>query len=54
MNLSDFASLLGIIFGLTGAILGALSFFRDKPNVIVTLKWDRSVTDNPKYDPNKL
>ncbi len=54
MNISEVASLLGIIFGITGAVLGTLSYFRDRPKIIVTLKWDMAVTDNPTYDPNRL
>lgn len=54
MTVSDIASILAIIFGTTGAILGALSYFRDRPKVVVTLQWDMAVTDNQVYDSHKL
>ena len=54
MTLSEFASLLAIIFGLTGAILGALSYFRDKAKILITLQWDMKITNNPEYDENKF
>ena len=54
MTLSEFASLLAIIFGLTGAILGTLSYFRDKAKIIITLQWDMKIINNPEYDENKL
>ena len=53
MSLSDIASLFAIIFGLIGAILGYLSYFRDKPKIVVTLQWDMKILNIPKYDPNK-
>lgn len=54
MTISDVASISAVILGTTGAILGALSYFRDRPKVVVTLKWDMAVTDNPVYDSHKL
>ena len=53
MTISDLASLGGIIFGLTGAILGSLSYFRDKIKVDVLLRWDMKVLNVPRYDERK-
>jgi hypothetical protein len=52
--MSDIASILTVIFCTTGAILGALTYFRDRPKVVVTLQWDMAVTDNQVYDSHKL
>ncbi len=53
MTLSELASLGGIIFGLTGAILGYLSYFRDQIKVMVILQWDMKILNDPKYDETK-
>lgn len=54
MDISVVASLCGIVFGVTGATLGAMSYFRDKAKIVVTLKWDLKIVNNPTYDENKL
>lgn len=53
MNLSELASLFGIIFGLVGATLGSLSYFRDKSRIVVMLQWDMKALNIPRYDSNK-
>ncbi|MCH8305405.1 MAG: hypothetical protein IIB94_09795 [Candidatus Marinimicrobia bacterium] len=53
MSLSAFVSLIAIILGATGTILGILNFKRDKAKVKVTLQWDMKILGNPKYDENK-
>ena len=53
MSMVELASILGIIFGLTGAVLGSLSYFRDNPKIVVTLQWDMKTINMPKYDKNK-
>ena len=53
MGLTEFAALFGIIFGLTGAVLGWLGYYRDKPQIVVTLQWDMSTINMPKYDSKK-
>ncbi len=53
MTITDIGALLGVIFGTAGLVLGIMNYLRDRPEVVVTLKWDMKVTDNPVYDPNK-
>jgi hypothetical protein len=43
----------GVVFGFGGLLLSILNWFRDRPKLVVTLKWDMAVTDNPSYDPKK-
>jgi hypothetical protein len=43
----------GTVFGFAGLLLSILNYFRDRPELVVTLKWDMAVTDNPTYDPKK-
>lgn len=53
MGLSETASLLAIILGTTGTVLGILNYNRDKAKINVTLQWDMKILDSPKYDENK-
>ena len=53
MGLSDTASLLAIILGTTGTVLGILNYNRDKAKIKVTLQWDMKILNNPKYDEYK-
>ena len=53
MGLSETASLLAIILGTTGTVLGILNYNRDKAKINVTLQWDLKILDSPKYDENK-
>jgi hypothetical protein len=43
----------GVVFGFGALLLSILNYFRDRPKLVVTLKWDMAVTDNPTYDPKK-
>ena len=52
-TLNDVATGIGIVFGFSGFILGLLAHFRDRAKVTVELQWDKRVTDNQTYDPNK-
>ena len=53
MGLSEFASLLAIMLGTTGTLLGILNYNRDKARVNVTLQWDMKIYNNPQYDKDK-
>lgn len=53
MTLTDFAAMLGAVFGTAGLTLGILNYLRDRPKITVRLQWDMAVTDNPTYDPKK-
>ena len=43
----------GSVFGFAGLLLSILNYFRDRSELVVTLRWDMAVTDNPIYDPKK-
>jgi hypothetical protein len=47
------AAILGIVFGLIGAVLGILNYLRDKPKVKVRLDVGWHSTDFPNGDPRK-
>ena len=44
-------SICGIAFGLSGLVLGILNYIRDRSRIAVTLTWDMSIPDDPRYDP---
>ena len=46
ITLIDIAALGGLVFGLTGMILGVMSFLRDRPRIAVKLKWDMQAIYN--------
>lgn len=53
MTLTDFVAVCGLVFGLSGAVLGVLNYLRDRVKLEVTLQWDMDVTPGGKYDANK-
>ena len=53
MNLTDIVALCGLIFGLSGAILGILNFFRDRARLIISLQWDMKILNDSKYSEDK-
>jgi hypothetical protein len=53
ITLNDAATLLGIMFGVSGFTLGILNHLRDRAKVTVDLLWDMSITNSPVYDPKK-
>jgi hypothetical protein len=48
------AALVGAFTGISALVLSITNYLRDNPKVKVSLLWDMSVTDNPRYDRNKL
>jgi hypothetical protein len=46
-------AIFGVVFGFGGLLLSILNFLRDRPRLVVRLKWDMAITDNPTYDPKK-
>jgi hypothetical protein len=53
MTITQLMSLLGLIFGVVGTVLGVLNYLRDRADVRVTLQWDMAVTPGGKYDHRK-
>ncbi len=53
MTLSETVSVVGLVFGVSGFVLGVLNYFRDRHKVIVSLKWDLDVTEGSGYDHTK-
>src|SRR6266568_1273254 len=55
MTISEMASLAGLIFGVSGFVLGVLNYLRDRAKVVVQLQWDLKVFGGePKYDAEEL
>jgi hypothetical protein len=53
MTLTDFIAVAGLVFGLTGSILGVLNYLRDRVKLDVTLQWDMDVRPGTPFDPHK-
>lgn len=53
MTLGEFVGLSGLVFGLTGFVLGVMNYLRDRAKIVVELQWDMKVTPGGPYDPNK-
>jgi hypothetical protein len=43
MTLTDLTAIAGLVFGVTGAVLGVMSFMRDRIALDVILQWDMKV-----------
>jgi hypothetical protein len=53
MELRDVVSVVGLIFGVAGSVLGVLNYLRDRHQVEVSLRWDMDVTPQSGYDHTK-
>jgi len=53
MNFIEIISLCGLVFGLTGAILGGLSYFRNRSKLVVVLQWDMKIVNDPRFSKDK-
>ena len=53
MTLSETTSLVALVFGLAGFVLGVLNYLRDRHKVLVTLQWDMSMTSDDRFDHDK-
>ena len=51
---TQIAAVCGVVFGFAGLVLSILNYFRDRPELVVALKWDMATTGDLKHDPNKL
>lgn len=54
MTLAQFLSVMGLVFGVTGTVLGVLNYLRDRARVVVHLQWDMSVTPAEPGEANRL
>ncbi len=54
MTLIELASILGMVFGTGGIVLGILNYLRDKPYVRVRLAWGYQIANSIEYDKIKL
>lgn len=54
LSLNDIATIIGVVFGVSGFTLAILNYLRDNPKIKVSIQWDLAVTENPTYDPKKL
>jgi hypothetical protein len=53
IGITQVTALIGALTGIAALVLSITNYLRDNPKVTVTLLWDMSVTDNPRYDRNK-
>ena len=53
MLLSEAVSVIGLVAGVAGFVLGVLNYLRDKHNIVVSLQWDLAATPGSGYDANK-
>jgi hypothetical protein len=53
MTVTLITAICGVVFGFGGLLLSILNFLRDRPRLVVRLRWDMVPTDNPTYDPKK-
>lgn len=53
MTLSELVSVIGLVFGVSGFVLGVMNYLRDRHRVEVSLQWDLDVTPGSGYDANK-
>lgn len=53
VGITEVTALIGAVVGTAGFVLGIVNYLRDRPRVLVTLKWDMAVADNPRYDTSK-
>lgn len=54
ISLTDITAFVGALIGVAAFVLSITNYLRDNPKIKVTLLWDMSVTDNPRYDRSKL
>jgi hypothetical protein len=45
ITLSNLAALLGMVLGTAGFVMSLMNYSRDKPKVIVSLRWDMALLD---------
>lgn len=50
MTLSEVVSVSGLVFGVSGFVLGVLNYLHDRHKVVVFLQWDLEVTEGSGYD----
>jgi len=53
IGVTQVTALVGAFTGISALVLSITNYLRDNPKVKVTLLWDMSITDNPRYDRNK-
>lgn len=53
MTISETVSVVGLIFGVSGFVLGVMNYFRDRHKVEASLQWDLDVIPSSGYDNTK-
>ena len=51
--LSEAVSVIGLVAGVAGFVLGVLNYLRDRHKIVVALQWDLAATPSSGYDANK-
>lgn len=54
ITVTDIVSVVGLVTGVSGFILGIFNYLRDQHKIEVSLQWDLMVTQDPHYDSSKL
>ncbi len=52
LNLNDVGTIVGVVAGTAGLVLGVLNYLRDRSIIMVELQWDMKAMNMPGYDPN--
>lgn len=53
MTIAEAVGLAGLLFGLSGFVLGVMNYLRDRHRVVVRLHWDMAVPEGRCYDTSK-
>ncbi|HRH75044.1 hypothetical protein [Zoogloea sp.] len=53
MLLNEAVSVIGLVAGVAGFVLGVLNYLRDRHKIVVSLQWDLAATPGSGYDANK-
>jgi len=53
MTLTDATSFFGLVFGLSGFVLGVLNYLRDRHKIVVSLQWDMDMTSQEAHEKNQ-
>jgi len=52
-DITTITAMIGAFTGIAALVLSITNYLRDNPKLKVGLRWDMSVTDNPRYDRDK-
>ncbi|UPL20185.1 hypothetical protein [Alcaligenes faecalis] len=53
ITISEIVSLIGLVSGVAGCVLGVMNYLRDRHKIVITLQWDLDVTPEGGFDSTK-